>query len=692
MSNPFTCYHALPRYDELTPAGAEEAITTLLCEARRELAVLASRATPTWDGCMAPRLALAEPLQYAWHLVSHMLSAMNTPAWRSTQEKLQPQVVAFFAELGQNQALFQQMKVLRDSPAYAGLTEAQQRILESDLRQALHAGADCPPEVQAELTRLQEQNAADQATFMNHTLDASKVVVLTLRTPADTHGLPVSLREAASAAARQHGYPQSTPAEGPWIITHEAPLYIPFMQYSERRDLREILYRAYVTRSSHGALDNQPILRNLLQRRRRIARLLGKDTYADLTLEDRMAPSVAAVKELIERIRTVAWPAAQEDYRELEDYARQQGQSEPLAAWDLAFWSERIRKQRFTYDSEALRPYFPLPHVLECLFQTVLQLFGVTIEPADGQAQVWHPDVRFFTVRDTDGKPMAHLYLDPYSRPETKRGGAWMDAVLSRARRPDGSVRLPAALICCNQSRPNGDHPSLMTLAEITTLYHECGHALQHMLTEVDLAAAAGIHNVEWDAVELASQFMENWVFQRSCLRQMSCHHETGDPLPESLMDQVIAARWFQAGLQTLRQLFFAAVDMGLHHDFDPEGPVSPDDLKLQVAARYALLPPLPEDRFLCGFSHIFGGGYAAGYYSYKWAEVLAADAFAAFEEAGITSAEAVAATGMQFRKTVLACGGARHPMDVFRAFRGRDPDPDALLRQAGLLPAKHPN
>ena len=686
MQNPFYRYNELPQYDRLTPALAEEAITQLLDTAKAALLELERSATPTWEGCMAPRLALAEPLQYAWHLVSHMLNAMNTEAWRTTQEKLQPPIVAFFSALGQNQVLLEKMQALRDGPDFGGLTEAQQRILESDMREAIHAGAACAPEVRAQLTKLHEQNACDSATFMNHALDASKAVVLTLTSEAEIAGLPGSLLETASEAAQRNGHAPSTAEGGPWVITHEAPLLIPFLQYSERRDLREILYRAHVTRASEGALNNQPILHNILQRRRQIARLLGKHTYAELTLEGRMAQSVKAVQALMDRVRAVALPAARSDYQELEDYARRNGQAESLAAWDVAFWSERIRKERFAFDNEALRPYFPFPHVLRCLLRTVTQLFGVTIEPADGEAPVWHPDVRFFLVKDAANKCIAHLYLDPYSRPESKRGGAWMDAVLSRSRMPDGSIRLPAALMCCNQARPSGNRPSLMTLTEITTLYHECGHALQHILTEVDLAPASGIHNVEWDAVELPSQFMENWVFQKGFLRGMSQHVDTNEPLPEQWIDRIIAARWFQAGSQTLRQLFFSALDMGLHHAFDPEGTETPDDCKMRIAQEYTVIPPLPEDRFLCGFSHIFAGGYAAGYYSYKWAEVLAADAFAAFEEAGLDDAAALASAGQRFRSTVLALGGSQHPMEVFRAFRGRDPDPDALLRQAGLL------
>ncbi|MFU8781018.1 MAG: M3 family metallopeptidase [Kiritimatiellia bacterium] len=684
--NPFLAYNELPRYDSVTPQLAEEAIKQLLAEAETKLPAIETAAKPTWNGCMAPRLELVEPLQFAWSIVSHMLNAMNTPVWRQVHETLQPHVVAFFARLGQNQVLFTMMQQLQKGSTYNELTPAQKRILENDLREARHAGAASSPDVRQQLIARYEKNASDSAAFMNHALDASKKIVLTLATQADIAGLPQTLLETASDAARRNGHTRSTPSDGPWIITHEAPLYIPFLQYSERRDLREILYRAYITRASQGDLDNQPILANILKRRRQIANLLNTPTFADLTLEGRMAQSVNAVKVLIERMRAQSQPAAFKEYEILQDYARKHGQTESLAGWDIMFWAERLRKQMFAFDNETLRPYFALPHVLENLFQTVKDLFGVTIIAADGKAPVWHPDVRFFDVQDENQTVIAHLYLDPYSRPESKRGGAWMDSVITRKRMPDGAIRNPAALMVCNQSRPTKDTPSLMTLSEVLTLYHECGHALQHILTTVDEPAASGIHNVEWDAVELPSQFMENWVYHRPFLKRMSQHVQSGSPLPDALLDQVIAARWFMAGSHILRQMFFSAIDIGLHHDYQPDSTESPNDFKQRIAPDYTVIPPLPEDRFLCGFSHIFSGGYAAGYYSYAWADVLAADTFAAFQEAGLDDPQARTETGKRFRNTVLALGGSQHPMEIFKAFRGREPDPDALLRRAGLL------
>ncbi len=684
--NPFLQFEQLPQYDKLTPEHARSAIEQAIREAEEAVEKLEHQATPTWDGCMAPQIALVEPLQYAWGILSHMHNAMNTPEWRSVHDALQPHVVSFFSALGQNPSLFRHMSDLRNSPEWEKLDMPRKRLLESSLREAIHAGANCPPEQQTELTSLRERNASDSSRFTNHVLDATKSVVLTLQTAPDIEGLPPSLLQAASETAIRNGATGSTPEDGPWMITLEMTLYLPFMQYSHRRDLRETLHRAACTRASSGQHDNTPLLSAILQRRKRIAHILGYGSYAELALSARMAPDVAAVEHLTERIREAAYPAALSEHATLEQFARKNGQTTPLAAWDIAYWAEQLRKQCFSFNDEELRPYLSLPRVLDALFQIANRLFGIVIAPADGLAPVWHPDVRLFTVSESDGTLLAHLYLDPYSRPETKRGGAWMDLVLSRQRRSDGSIRLPAALMVCNQSRPTANRPSLMTLMEATTLFHEFGHALQHILTTVELAPVAGIQNVEWDAVELPSQFMENWFFHRPLLQAMARHIDTDAPLPADKIEQILASRWFRAGSNALRQIFFGKLDLALHHDYDPDGPLTPNDLKSQLAPRYTILPLLPEDRFLCSFSHIFAGGYAAGYYSYKWAEVLAADAFAAFEEVGLDHPGPLTETGRRFRDTVLAAGGSQHPMEVFRAFRGRDPDPDALLRQSGLL------
>jgi oligopeptidase A len=531
--------------------------------------------------------------------------------------------------------------------------------------------------------------------FSNHLLDATRAFSLVLRSAEEVDGLPPSLRAAAAQSARTHagepgnedaGLAAATADSGPWRITLEAPLFVPFMEHSRRRDLRERLYRAFVTRASSGELDNQPLILATLRLRREKARLLGLGNYAELSLRRKMARSISAVDALLGELRRASRQRAEQEHAELLAYARE-GSGDAgldLALWDVPFWAERLREERYAFREEELRPYFPLPGVLEGLFALARRLFGVVITAADGEAQIWHPDVRFFRVADEDGTPRSAFFLDPYSRPADKRGGAWMGACLDRKRRPDGSVRAPVAYMACNQAPPVDGQPSLMTFREVETLFHEFGHALQHMLTDVDEPEAAGINNIEWDAVELPSQFMENWCYHRPTLLAFARHFQTGEALPAELFEKISAARTYRAGSQFLRQLHFATLDLALHAGFDPDA----DDLealRARVAAENTVLPPLPEDRFLCSFSHIFAGGYAAGYYSYKWAEVLSADAFAAFEEAGLDDPAALAATGRRFRQTVLASGGSRHPAEVFTAFRSRPARTDALLRHAGL-------
>jgi oligopeptidase A len=403
-----------------------------------------------------------------------------------------------------------------------------------------------------------------------------------------------------------------------------------------------------------------------------------------------MAPDVATVERFLEELRQASFTAAQQDLEDLRDCASAAGaaEAENLGHWDLALWAERLREQRYDFNDEELRPYFPLPRVLDGLFTLVQRLFAVQVRPADREAPVWHEDVRFFRVYDDQERPIAAFYLDPYSRPAEKRGGAWMDECVGRSRilaAPGQTVRLPVAYLICNQTPPVDGKPALMSFHEVKTLFHEFGHGLHHMLTTVDYGLAAGIHNVEWDAVELPSQFMENWCYHRETLMGMSAHVESGEPLPQELYHKLCTARTYRAGSLMLRQLYFACLDIALHHHFDPQGSATPFDVQQRVAALTTVLPPLPEDRFLCSFGHIFAGGYAAGYYSYKWAEVLSADAFAAFEEAGLDNAAALAATGRRYRHSILALGGSRPPMEVFREFRGREPTTAALLRHSGL-------
>jgi oligopeptidase A len=608
---------------------------------------------------------------------------------------VQGEVVQFSMRMGQSQRIYQGLKTLRTNPEWDTLDTAQHRIVDALIRDAELAGVGLQGEPRERFNAIQQELAELSTQFSNHVLDATKAFHLTLTEAGEVEGLPASLRQMAAQAAREAGTREAgtreaTAETGPWRITLDHPSFSPFMEHSRRRDLRAQLYRAFITRASSGDLDNTPLINRILQLRQEECDLLGYANFAELSLASKMAPNVAAVEQLLEELRQASFDAAHQDLVELRDFARAQHAEEAdhLAHWDLPFWSERLREERYDFSDEELRPYFPLPQVLDGLFALARRLFGVHIKPADGEAPVWHEDVRFFRIYDEQDQEIAAFYLDAYSRPAEKRGGAWMDSCVGRSRllaEPGQAVRLPVAYLTCNQTPPVDGKPSLMNFTEVRTLFHEFGHGLHHMLTQVDHGMAAGIRNVEWDAVELPSQFMENWCYHRDTLMGMSAHVDTGEPLPQALYDKLCAARHYRSGSLMLRQLYFAFMDLELHARFDPKGAETIFDVQRRIAAKTTPLMPLPEDRFLCSFSHIFAGGYAAGYYSYKWAEVLSADAFAAFEEAGLTDASALAETGRRYRNTILALGGSQAPMDVFKAFRGREPDTAALLRHSGL-------
>jgi oligopeptidase A len=686
----------LPAFDRIRPEHVEPAVRALLPKLASDLATLEREAQPTWDGSVARLTAIAEPLGWTWSVINHLLGVRNSPGLRTAHEAVQQDVVTAFMALGQSVPIYRALTALRDGPAWAGLDATRQRIVSANIRQAEHAGVGLVGAQRERFQNIERELAELSTTFSNHLLDATKAFALDLTQPGEIEGLPASARLAAAHAhARAH---EQVPAEdaaerGPWRITLDPPSAVPFLEHARRRDLREKLYRANVTRASSGDGDNQPLIARILVLRREKANLLGFATFAELSLASKMAPSVAAVERLLDEMRAAGLPKARQELDELTAFARAESGDPALTLWhwDIPFWAERLRERRYAYRDEELRPYFALPQVLEGLFATAERLFDVRVRAADGEVPVWDASVRFFRIADRAGRDLAGFYLDPYSRPADKRGGAWMDNALDRKRRADGTWRLPVAYLVCNQTPPVGDTPSLMTFREVETLFHEFGHGLQHMLTRVEQVEAAGINNVEWDAVELPSQFMENWCYHRPTVLGapgrpgLARHWQTGAPLPEALFDKLVAARTYRVGSMTARQVYFSALDLELHHRFDPAGGETVLDCQRRVAAANTVLPPLPEDRFLCGFSHIFSGGYAAGYYSYKWAEVLSADAFGAFADAGLDDPAAVTATGHRFRDTVLALGGSRHPMEVFRAFRGREPTTAALLKQTGL-------
>lgn len=680
-ANPLLFAEGLPPFEEIKPEHVVPAMRQLLSELSDELERVESEATTTWESTVVPIEAIGERLGRAWGVVGHLMGVRNSDELRAAHEEMQPEVVAFSLRMGQSRPIYEGLLGLKDSPAFGALSPTQKRIVDSMLRDAQHTGVGLEGKEREAFNQIQRELAESSTQFSNNVLDATKAFSLTLTTPEEVEGLPPSLLQLAAQAAAQAGEDGATAESGPWRITLDFPSLGPFLQHSRRRDLREQVYRANVTRAASGDKDNAPIIRKILELRKDEAVLLDFPDFAALSLDSKMATDVGSVEKMLEELRSASYSAAESDLHELADLAREEGapEADDLQPWDVPFWSERLREKRYSYTDEELRPYFPLPKVLDGLFALAERLFGVTIRGADGDAPVWHEDVRFFQVFEKD-TPIAAFYLDPFSRPAEKRGGAWMDECIGRA-----PGRTPVAYLICNQAPPVGDKPSQMTFGEVETLFHEFGHGLQHMLTKVEEPMASGIRNVEWDAVELPSQFMENWCYHRETLLGLTEHVDSGAILPDDLFEKISAARTFRAGSDTLRQLYFGFVDMALHHGYDPEGAESPFDVQRRISERTTVLAPIPEDRFLCSFGHIFAGGYAAGYYSYKWAEVLSADAFAAFEEVGLDDEEAVKSTGKRYRDTVLALGGSRPPMEVFQAFRGRAPTTDALLRHSGL-------
>ena len=688
--NPLLQGSGLPPFAEIKPAQIVPAFHQLLAELGQQLASLEANVQPTWKGLVEPLERLTERLSWSWGVVNHLMGVKNSPELREAHETVQPQVIQFINKLGQSQPIYNAFKALRTSETWATLESAQQRIVEAAIRDAELSGVGLKGEERDRFNAIQMELAELSTKFSNHILDATKAFSLTLTTKAEIDGLPLSLLSLASQAARAAGAENATSENGPWRITLDLPSYGPFMQHSTRRDLREKLYKAYITRASTGDLNNNPLIERILELRQELADLLGFKSFAQLSLASKMAPNVEAVEALLEELRRTSYDAAIKDLEELKAFAAARGATEAqdLKHWDINFWAERQREEKFAFTAEELRPYFSLTQVLDGLFGLIKRLFGVTVSPADGQAPVWHEDVRYFQIADENGYPIAYFYLDPYSRPAEKRGGAWMDQCINRAKITENGVtaiRLPVTYLVCNQTPPVDGKPSLMTFYEVETLFHEFGHGLHHMLTKVDYPGAAGINNVEWDAVELPSQFMENWCYERPTLFGMAKHYVTGESLPEHYYQKLLAARNYMSGSSMLRQIHFSSVDLELHHRYRPGSNEKPTDVRHRIAKTTTVLPPLLEDSFLCAFGHIFEGGYAAGYYSYKWAEVLSADAFAAFEEAGLEDEEAIKAIGQRYRNTVLAFGGSKHPMEIFKAFRGREPSTGPLLRHNGL-------
>ena len=676
--NPLLDFSGLPRFDAILPTHVQQAITELLAENRALVNRLADEPIlATWNAFAAPLADGIERLSRAWGIVGHLHSVNDIPEWREAYNQMLPEVSRFYAELGQNLKLFAKYKAIREGAEYAMLLPARRKIIDNEVRDFRLSGAELPEDQKPRFQAIQEELASLAAKFSENLLDATNAFAEFVTDESELAGLPADVVQAAREAAEKDG-------KTGWKFTLHMPSYWPVLQFADSRRLRAVLYRASATRASEFGpekLDNTPIIKRILELRQEEAQMLGYDNFAEVSLVPKMAESVPQVLGFLRDLATKAKPFAEKDIAELREFARRELGLEALEPWDMGYASEKLRQARYAFSEQEVKPYFTEPKVLAGLFHVVESLYGVRIVP--DSAPVWHEDVRFFRIEDQAGELVGQFYLDPYAR-ETKRGGAWMDEAITRRRITSG-IQKPVAYLNCNFPRPVGDKPATFSHGDVETLFHEAGHGLHHLLTRVEELGVSGIHGVEWDAVELPSQFMENYCWEWEVLQQMSGHVDTGEPLPRGLFEKMLAARNFQSGMLTVRQIEFSLFDMLLHSDFDPAGPRGVLDLLDEVRKEVAVTFPPDWNRFPNSFSHIFAGGYAAGYYSYKWAEVLSADSYAAFEEAGNPFDPVV---GKRFLDEIIAAGGSRPALENFRAFRGRDPQVDALLRHSGMIAA----
>lgn len=678
MTNPLLTMEGLPPFSQIRPEHVKPAIEQAIADCKQRIAdVLQQSDSYTWDSLVAPLEEVDDKLSRIWSPVSHMNSVVNSDELRAAHDGCLPLLSEYQTFVGQHAGLFAAFTQLAQSDEFARLSEPQRKQIENTLRDFRLSGIALPPEQQQRYGQIVARLSELASSFSNQVMDATLGWSKLVSDESELSGLP----ESALAAARQLA--QSRELEG-WLFTLDIPSYLPVMMYADNRALREEFYTAYTTRASElgpngGKWDNSPLMEEIVALRHELAELLGFDSYASYSLDTKMAESPAQVLGFLQDLAARSRPQAARELDELKAFAQEEFGATGLAAWDLPYYGEKLKQHRYAISDELLRPYFPAPRVISGLFETVRRLFGLRIQPRLG-VETWHPDVRFYDIFDAQGELRGSFYFDLYARPH-KRGGAWMDDCMGRRFRQDGTLQRPVAYLTCNFNGPVGDKPALFTHDEVVTLFHEFGHGLHHMLTRIDVAGVAGIHGVPWDAVELPSQFMENWCWESEALAFLSGHFETGEPLPQAELERLLAAKNFQSAMQMLRQLEFSLFDFRLHHEFDPAFGARVQAILDQVRSEVAVFLPPEFNRFQHSFSHIFAGGYAAGYYSYKWAEVLSADAFSRFEEEGIFNAR----TGADFMQQILEKGGSRSPMELFRAFRGREPKIDALLRHCGI-------
>ena len=675
--NPLLEYGELPAFDQIQTEHIVPAVEQTLDATRKLIDELLATGAPfSWDSLLAPLETALERLHQVWSPVSHLNAVCNSDQMREAYNTCLPQLSAFSTELGQHEGLYRAVSTIATSAEYSRLSPAQQKSIDNRLRDFRLNGIALDKEQRQKFKDIQQRLSALNARFKDNVLDATQAWKKLVTDASHLSGLPESALALARQTAEQEG-------QSGWLLTLEFPSYYPVITYADDRALRKELYTAYTTRASDcdpggEKSDNTAVMDEILELRHTSAQLLGFASFAELSLETKMAESPQQVLQFLYDLADRSLPQARQDLDDVTAFALEKGFNEPLQAWDIPYYSELLRQQRYALSQEELKPYFPDEHVISGLFQVVERLYGVQIKQREG-ISTWHPDVLFYDIHEADGSLCGRFYLDLYAR-TNKRGGAWMDDYASRM--SSGSrTQVPVAYLTCNFTPPIGDQPALLTHDEMITLFHEFGHGIHHMLTRIDTPSVSGINGVAWDAVELPSQFMENWCWEKQALALISGHYQTGDSLPEGLFERMQAARNFQSAMQMVRQLEFALFDMRMHLEYDPQQDKQLETILTEVRDRVAVVTPPAFNRFAHSFSHIFGGGYAAGYYSYKWAEVLSADAYSLFEENGIFNA----ACGRQFRDKLLSQGGAQDAMTLFVAFRGREPTIDALLRHSGL-------
>ena len=671
--NPLLHLGDTPRFPDIRPEHIRPAMETAMAEARAELAKIKAEPNPTWQNTVEPLTSLTERVGRIWGVVSHLNSVADTPELRAEYNALMPEATEFFTEIGQDIELYNRFKAIKAAPEAAALSEAQKTKLEHDLRDFVLSGAELPPEAQETLAALQTEAAQLGAKFSQNVLDATDAFALYFDDEGRLKGLDADEKAMFAAAAQAEG-------KSGWKIGLQIPHYLAVMKHADERELRQTMHRAYLTRASEldndGKFDNTATITRSLEIALEQARLLGFANYAELSLATKMADSPQQVLDFVRDLARRAKPHGEKDYAELKAYARAELGLDTLEAWDVAYASEKLREAKYAFSESEVKRYFPAGKVLAGLFGQIGRLYGVRLK--EREMPVWHPDVRYYEL-EKEGRTIGGVYMDLYAR-EGKRGGAWMNDYKGRRRLANGGIQLPAAYLVCNFTPPVGGKEARLSHDEIVTLFHETGHCLHHLLTEVDELGVSGINGVEWDAVELPSQFMENFAWEYPVLCAMSEHETSGAPLPEALYQKMLAAKNFQVGLFLARQTEFALFDMLIYSESDAGRLKNWPQILENVRAEVAVIPQPAYNRFANSFGHIFAGGYSAGYYSYAWAEVLSADAYAAFEESGD-----LAATGARFLAEILSRGGSRGAAESFRAFRGRDATADALLRHLGL-------